>query len=105
MLRNETVASMINFLFIVIGCVFYTLAIGLYYESLGWFQSMNEMKLAGWAMAVIAAMYISSFIWYDLRPVLLLFWLIASLVLVQYPLVRKAKDSAPVQEPPIEKHD
>lgn len=91
MLRHPSVVAAMNFLYVLIGAIFFTLLIGLNYEHYGWLQNMNEFKMALWIISVLLSVWLTTFISYSIRPWLLLLYLIAALILVQYPLIRKKR--------------
>jgi hypothetical protein len=103
MLRHPYVVTVLNFLYVTIGGIFFVLLIGLNYEQYGWLQNTSEIKLAIWIIAVLLLVYLSTFIDYAVRPWLLILYLAAALYLLRFPLLRRKKVA---EVPPVQtKHD
>lgn len=103
MLRHPYVVPVLNFLYVTIGGIFFILLIALNYEQYGWLQNPSEIKLAIWIISALFLVYLSTFVDYSRRPWLLILYLIATIYLLRFPLLRRKKvvEVAPIPT----KHD
>lgn len=103
MLRHPYVVPVLNFLYVTIGGIFFILLIALNYEQHGWLQNPSEIKLAIWIISALFLVYLSTFVDYSRRPWLLILYLIATIYLLRFPLLRRKKvvEVAPIPT----KHD
>jgi hypothetical protein len=81
--------AIMNVLYMFVGMIFFALFTAFQYERRGWLENLSETNLIIHGVIVAVMLFLSSFVPYYLRPLILICYLIGAIILAQYPTMRK----------------